>query len=254
MTKPCGQMVLKGGAMASDALDFHRYCTYPRMKGKRQCEWHYLLKQPAQTQKAHAGIRYADAIVAGGGPDQFWRRDRVPKTEWPEGERWCAGCQSFVPLFYTSGSRCKSCASTAAHEAMVMKTYGLEPGEYDALFKMQGGRCFICQRKSPSRRLAVDHDHVTGAVRGLLCPDPDRGCNHAILGPLEASPGGALAAAKRMVLYLERTPYERLKGAGPLSWEEYLRADLERIARERTLPPRAAEKASAGTLSQEPPF
>jgi hypothetical protein len=134
---------------------------------------------------------------------------RVPKSAWPTGERWCAGCQSFVPLFYTSGSRCKGCASKASHAGMVEKTYGITGAQYDRLFVLQNGRCYICQRKS-KRRLAVDHDHATGAVRGLLCPDPERGCNHAILGPLEASPGGALAAAKRMVDYLEDPPYARM--------------------------------------------
>ena len=38
------------------------------------------------------------------------------------------------------------------------------------MFDRQGGVCAICQRaKGISRRLAVDHNHATGAVRGLLC-------------------------------------------------------------------------------------
>jgi len=34
----------------------------------------------------------------------------------------------------------------------------------------QGGTCAICDSPPGSRRLAIDHDHATGVVRGLLCP------------------------------------------------------------------------------------
>jgi hypothetical protein len=213
----CGRKVIGG------------VCRYERMKGKQQCVWHWLLKQPNQIQSQHAAERLERAFPVGG---QATYRARVPAAEWPEGERWCAGCQTFVPLFYTSGSRCKACASSAAHAAKVEKTYGITGEEYAELFRLQGGRCFICQRQS-KRRLAVDHDHVTGAVRGLLCPDPERGCNHAVLGPLEASPGGALAAAKRMVMYLEHPPYKRMtEGPANLSWKDYVKAEAERAGRE----------------------
>ena len=202
--KPCGKQVVRGtGRQVEDkGLGL---CGYPRMAGKQQCVWHWLLKQPASTCKRFAEQRSQR-------PHFAEHRARVPKEEWPTGERWCAGCQNFVPLFYCSGSRCKSCASSANHEAMVQKTYGLEPGEYDALFEMQDGRCYICRRRSPSRRLAVDHDHVTGEPRGLLCPDPDRGCNHKVVGPLEAnSVDGGLEAARRLVAYLESPPYADLR-------------------------------------------
>lgn len=48
--------------------------------------------------------------------------------------------------------------------------YGISVKEYEARAVRQGGRCAICrQRPEVDRRLAVDHDHETGAVRGLLC-------------------------------------------------------------------------------------
>jgi hypothetical protein len=50
-------------------------------------------------------------------------------------------------------------------------------GGYDYHLERQGGGCAICGRppKVGGRRLNVDHDHLTGAVRGLLCANHNRG-------------------------------------------------------------------------------
>jgi len=48
--------------------------------------------------------------------------------------------------------------------------YGVTPSEYRALYRAQGGRCYVCRKASgKARRLGVDHDHLTGEVRGLVC-------------------------------------------------------------------------------------
>ena len=50
------------------------------------------------------------------------------------------------------------------------KKRGITEAEYSALLAQQGRRCAICgQQCATGRRLAVDHDHQTGRVRGLLC-------------------------------------------------------------------------------------
>jgi Recombination endonuclease VII len=48
------------------------------------------------------------------------------------------------------------------------KIYGISPEEFDAMLATQNGVCAICKRKS-EKKLCVDHCHVTGVVRGLLC-------------------------------------------------------------------------------------
>lgn len=51
-----------------------------------------------------------------------------------------------------------------------MERYGLTKEQYEALYEAQGGVCYICRRATGRRKkLAVDHDHKTGYVRGLLC-------------------------------------------------------------------------------------
>jgi hypothetical protein len=141
------------------------------MKGKQSCVWHWLLRQSSDVQAAHARLRLESYM-------HVERRARVPASEWPEGERWCSGCQHFVPLFYVTGSRCKACASVASHASRLESTYGIDRAEYDRIFKLQGGRCAICRNAPATKRFAVDHDHRTNEVRGILC----KRCNHDLLG------------------------------------------------------------------------
>jgi hypothetical protein len=50
------------------------------------------------------------------------------------------------------------------------KLYGLPLDDYMSLLERQGGRCAICRENAaPDLALAADHDHATGAIRGLLC-------------------------------------------------------------------------------------
>lgn len=72
---------------------------------------------------------------------------------------------------------------TRAHDRRVQQFYGITPEQYWKIYQAQGGVCAICCIASgKARRLAVDHDHKTGEVRGLLCGP----CNQMIgrLGPM----------------------------------------------------------------------
>jgi hypothetical protein len=75
------------------------------------------------------------------------------------------------------------------------RTFGITLAEYDKLFKQQDGVCLICGLPEINQRLAVDHDHKTGEVRGLLC----KRCN-MMLGLVEESThllDGAIKYLKR---------------------------------------------------------
>lgn len=56
-----------------------------------------------------------------------------------------------------------------------LKQYGLTPEEYDAILSRQQGGCAVC---GSTDRLHVDHDHGSGAVRGILCEWCNRGIGH----------------------------------------------------------------------------
>ena len=71
--------------------------------------------------------------------------------------------------------------------------YGLSVESYRAMRVTQGGLCALCGREP--KRLYIDHDHLTGAVRALLC----QACN-AGLGLLRDDPARLRAAAA----YIER--------------------------------------------------
>lgn len=55
-------------------------------------------------------------------------------------------------------------------------TLGMDTGDYEWLSEACDQLCWICGKKerTPNRRLAVDHDHSTGSVRGLLCTSCNR--------------------------------------------------------------------------------
>ena len=49
------------------------------------------------------------------------------------------------------------------------RKYGITLKEYSKLLIAQNGTCAICGHPPNGKHLAVDHDHITGKVRGLLC-------------------------------------------------------------------------------------
>lgn len=87
--------------------------------------------------------------------------------------------------------KCKECAcgdaaewrrnNPSATKKYNLAKYGMTISDWDAMLAEQNGRCAICgvpEAEAPGQTgsgsgLHVDHDHETGAVRGLLC----RCCN-----------------------------------------------------------------------------
>ena len=79
-------------------------------------------------------------------------------------------------------ANCKECrrsASRASYRKFNDKrrdyryqtTFGISLVEYNAMFASQNGLCAGCHKHQTQfkTRFAIDHDHKTGKVRGLLC-------------------------------------------------------------------------------------
>ena len=95
---------------------------------------------------------------------------------------------------------CPDCRKDPRPDAQIrerrrtLRTYGLTQADWDNLLRSQGNRCAICRAEEPGLRgesWHIDHDHVTGKVRGLLCGR----CNLGI-GQLQDDPAILFAAAR----------------------------------------------------------
>lgn len=81
---------------------------------------------------------------------------------------------------------CKSCRKDKSYrDAYYIKKYGITLSEYDDMYSNQDGCCALCGRHQVEfkKRLHVDHCHITGNVRELLC----QSCNTGI-GSLKDDP------------------------------------------------------------------
>lgn len=86
-------------------------------------------------------------------------------------------------------------ARAASAHARTLGRYGLSAEDYAAIYRGQNGRCAICGRQETRMfsgkvsRLSLDHDHITGTPRGLLCVK----CNSG-LGMFNDTSGTLLSA------------------------------------------------------------
>jgi hypothetical protein len=158
--------------------------------------------------RQHARQRLRESKARRSGPPL--RRYPVGR-EVPDGFKWCPDCDVLKPLTEFSTTRasrsgvytyCKPCHNVRGKAAKdeiggsrtyhLKRRYGITADDADAMLEAQGGLCAIC-RNAPAGH--VDHDHVSGAVRALLCFN----CNGG-LGQFKDDPTVLRAAAE----YVER--------------------------------------------------
>lgn len=110
----------------------------------------------------------------------------------------------------------KKAQKARTHDQMVQRVYGLGPGDYARLLEAQGGRCAItgCRATGKTKMLAVDHDHRTGEVRGILC-----GPHNQLIGYNRDNP----EAFRSLADYLENPPSRRV-----LDQREHVQVSLEK--------------------------
>lgn len=85
--------------------------------------------------------------------------------------------------------------------AGILKRYGITMEQYDEMYEAQGGKCSICREVCISgRKLAVDHCHITGENRSLLCLN----CNQG-LGKFKDNPELLRAALRYLRKHQKRS-------------------------------------------------
>lgn len=106
-------------------------------------------------------------------------------TDWPQGkfkEKSCKNCSTN----YTPNSPCnlycsEDCSKEGKASRYLERTYGIDIQEYKRLLENQNHQCKICGsegfrlKECHNTLLVVDHCHTSGDVRGLLCPNCNRG-------------------------------------------------------------------------------
>ena len=119
----------------------------------------------------------------------------------------CGTCREVKPLsdFYIQRSKldgrqgeCISCSRDSRYRRFLKSRYSLTTDEYEFMLEQQDKVCAICtgvETDPRATRLAVDHDHKIGKVRGLLC----KSCNRA-LGAFKDNPD----VLDKAVAYLRR--------------------------------------------------
>lgn len=138
-------------------------------------------------------------------------KHRFSEDPVPDGFKWCPDCGEVKPLgdfpkkrsaqsgYYSYCKPCHNIRGKLSKEKVggsrtyhLKRRYGITAGEADAMLEAQSGLCAIC-RTAPAAH--VDHDHLSNAVRDLLCFN----CNGG-LGQFKDDPEVLRAAAD----YVER--------------------------------------------------
>lgn len=115
------------------------------------------------------------------------RRDgETVTTNYPNGyfrDKQCSICGT---VFTPSAPGDKYCSCQCSERALATRylerTYGITLLDYELMYHKQDGLCAICHTEGfkmaehHNVSLVVDHDHVSGQVRGLLCHN----CNRAL--------------------------------------------------------------------------
>jgi hypothetical protein len=140
------------------------FCGYHYDKAKRSGALQVKKRQPRQhgtlTMYGNGGCRCVECKAA---LAAYSRQNKAKRRE-TDREKW----------------------SRSLHAMNLKKLYGVSLDQYEAMLVAQDSKCAICKEPAglgARQRLCVDHNHETGAVRGLLCFR----CNSAI-GMLKDDP------------------------------------------------------------------
>lgn len=100
---------------------------------------------------------------------QFWKRKRNPSGLGTQ----CKPCATSKPGYKDKNEKNKKYRNPEYYQAWhYQNKYGLSLDEVRGMAEKQNHRCAVCDIRAedaPRQKLNVDHSHVTGKVRKLLC-------------------------------------------------------------------------------------
>ena len=120
--------------------------------------------------------------------------------------RHCRHCGEDKPLGDNAASRLSLDRAGGPRSYHLKRRYGLTAHDVDAMVSAQGGVCALCLERKPEH---VDHDHLTGTVRGVLCSCCNQGLGNfrdrtLLLRAAVAYLESTTAQAERRVSRVER--------------------------------------------------
>lgn len=156
----------------------------------------------------------------------YWKAcDRKKVEHAAINERQCSLCRRILPVedflgdktkIGGIGYRCWRCGlaqqkvnrsgqtyDDKRRDTYYKNTYGITLEDYNKLIDFQNGVCAVCQNPPKGKRLAIDHSHRDGLVRGALCVN----CNLRVIGK-HVDPEILYRAAR----YLESPPLTEMFG------------------------------------------
>jgi hypothetical protein len=101
---------------------------------------------------------------------EYWKN----KTTIDGYQSWCKPCWYNKTIEKLSGDTREKYLRMRKNGHLKRK-YNITLEEFEIMLKKQNGVCGICKTKTKLKSLAVDHNHTTGQIRGLLCENCNRG-------------------------------------------------------------------------------
>jgi hypothetical protein len=99
-----------------------------------------------------------------------------PFDEFPRNRNYKDGRHPYCkPCHNARGRETRQRLYGGSRHYHLTRRYGISAAHAQELIDAQGGVCAICRERAPDH---VDHDHVTGQVRGMLCLPCNTGLGH----------------------------------------------------------------------------
>lgn len=180
--KPLEVFVKNGVHRGTGRQIYHSYC--------RPCWQEYKLERKAARARGDSRGRKPAATFCRDCKIPLNTANRVPSgvSRYTNKQLYANRCRTCIRRYARERYSALVPDREVYHRQHLMRNYGITAQEYADLETRQGGVCAVCRQEERDliaavrdevcriRRLAVDHDHQTGKIRGLLC----NRCNRAL--------------------------------------------------------------------------